>query len=70
MSKLTTKRTMFNTDILYLLKERYDYSLDYIRKSLRGDRVGTMPDILIKEYKQLESAAKKAMQEKVNNLNK
>ncbi len=69
MSKLTTKRNNFNEDILNLLINRYGYSIDYIRKSLRGDRVGIMPDTLIKEYKKLESASKKALQEKANNLN-
>lgn len=69
MSKRTKKRINFNPDILNLLKDRYDFSIDYIRKSLRGDRVGIMPDTLIKEYKELEAAAKKALQEKANNLN-
>lgn len=70
MNKPTKKRINFNEDILNILKKRYGYSLDYIRKSLRGDRVGIMPDTLIKEYKNLENAAKKAIQEKAENLNK
>lgn len=76
MSKSTKKRINYNEDILDLLKERYGYSIDYIRKSLRGDRVGVMPDTLIKEYKKLEiadkkikSEAKKALLDKANKLN-
>ena len=76
MSKPTKKRNNYNEDILIALNERWGYSIDYIRKSLRGDRVGVMPDTLIKEYKKLviaskkiQETAKKALQEKVNNLN-
>ncbi len=68
MNKPTTKRINFNEDILNLLRDRYGYSIDYIRKSLRGDRVGVMPDRLIKEYKKLESASKKALLQQANNL--
>ena len=76
MSKPTKKRNNYNEDILIALNERWGYSIDYIRKSLRGDRVGVMPDTLIKEYKKLviaskkiQETAKKALQEKANNLN-
>ena len=76
MSKPTKKRMNCNETILDILKERYGYSIDYIRKSLRGDRVGTMPDKLIKEYKALERAdkiikedAKKALETKAEQLN-
>ena len=76
MSKPTKKRNNYNEDILRALNERWGYSIDYIRKSLRGDRVGVMPDTLIKEYKKLviaskkiQETAKKALQEKANNLN-
>lgn len=76
MNKTTTKRIKFNEGILNILKTRYGYSLDYIRKSLRGDRVGVMPDTLIKEYKKLnkedkilKEEAEKALLKKANNLN-
>lgn len=77
MSKPTKKRINFNEDILNILKERYGYSLDYIRKSLRGDRVGIMPDTLKKEYKKLliadkeiKSQAKQELLKKAANLNR
>ncbi|CAA0235665.1 conserved hypothetical protein [Tenacibaculum maritimum] len=69
MNKLTKKRIKYNEDILLKLKKRYDYSIDFIRKSLRGDRVGEMPDILIKEYKKMEAASRKAIENEANNLN-
>lgn len=68
MSKPTKKRTVYNTDILMKLENRYGFTLDYIRKALRGDRVGEMPDTLIKEYKAMENAAKMAIQEKAESL--
>lgn len=68
MSKPTKKRTSYNTDILDTLEKRYGYSVDYIRKALRGDRVGEMPDTLKKEYKVLENASKSAIQDKAESL--
>ncbi len=62
MSKPTKKRNNYNEDILIALNEKYGYSIDYIRKSLRGDRKGEMPDILKKEYNLLDREAKKAIQ--------
>ena len=69
MDKPTKKRNNYNEDILNALNAKYGYSIDYIRKSLRKDRQGLMPDTLIKEYKQLEAAAKKTIEEKAKNLN-
>lgn len=68
MSKPTKKRTVYNTDILTKLENRYGFTVDYIRKALRGDRVGEMPDTLKKEYKAMEIAAKAAIQEKAESL--
>lgn len=68
MSKPTKKRTNYNEDILNVLKDKYGYSLDYIRKSLRGDRTGIMPDAIIKAYKELENASKSAVAEKAESL--
>lgn len=75
MNKPTKKRINFNEDVLDILKSKYGYSLDYIRKSLRGDRTGIMPDNLIKEYKKLvaldkliKDKAKQELLDKANNL--
>lgn len=68
MSKPTKKRINYNTDILIELKNRYGYSLDFIRKALRGDRVGEMPDTLKKEYKTLENAVQSAIQKTAKSL--
>jgi hypothetical protein len=63
------KRANLNAEIMNTLQERYGFSLDYIRKSLRGDRKGILPDKLIQEYKALDAAAKKAIEIKAENLN-
>ena len=61
-------RRIYNQDILVVIKERYGFSLDYIRKSLRGDRTGLLPEKIIKEYDDLEYESRKAILEAVKNL--
>ncbi|PIF44887.1 hypothetical protein CLU96_1883 [Chryseobacterium sp. 52] len=68
MDKRTKKRTNYNEGILNVLKDKYGYSLNYIRMSLRGDRVGIMPDKIIKEYKALDFASTKAIEETAETL--
>ncbi|WP_102980150.1 hypothetical protein [Chryseobacterium scophthalmum] len=64
MDKTTQKKTSYNRVILNVLSDKYGYSVDYIRKCLRGDRTGLMPDELKKEYNSLEKEANKAIEEK------
>ena len=52
--KVKTRQT-YNPDILNHLQKHYGFSLDYIRKSLRGDRVGSIPNKIIEDYKNLEA---------------
>ena len=76
MNKPTKKRINYNEDILNVLIAKYDFTADYIRKSIRGDRNGIMPDRIKQEYKkllvedeQLKTRALKTLQEKANKLN-
>jgi hypothetical protein len=69
MDKPTKKRTNYNEGILNVLRERYGYSLTYIRMSLRGDRKGEMPDKIIKEYKALDNASKTPIEKHLESLN-
>ena len=62
MTKETKKKTFYNEEFLDALKEKFGFSLDYIRKCLRGDRVGIMPDQIKAEYKALENELKKTVQ--------
>ncbi len=75
MRKSMTKRNNYNAGILIALNKKHGYSVDYIRKSLRGERSGVVPDVLKKEYKALENQAKEleretqaALEQKANNL--
>lgn len=68
MNKLTKKKTLYNQDILMIIKERYGFGLDYIRKSITGDRVGKFPEQMKKEYHDLEREAKKAITLKADKL--
>ncbi len=61
-------RRIYNQDILIVIKERYGFSLDYIRKSLRGDRIGLLPEKIMKEYDDLEYESRKAILEAVKLL--
>lgn len=68
MRKTTQKRQKYNEDILLVLHNKFGYSIDFIRKCLRGDRVGLMPDAIKKEYKLLENEAEKLQQDVQNKL--
>jgi len=69
-TKKVRSRTTYNQTILKALADRYDYSINYIVKSLRGDRVGIMPDVLMKEYKEMDDAANEAIKKKASQLTK
>lgn len=62
------ERRIYNQDILVVIKERYGFSLDYIRKSLRGDRIGLMPEKITNEYDSLEYESRRAISEALRNL--
>nr|WP_294922127.1 hypothetical protein [uncultured Flavobacterium sp.] len=66
MSKPTKKRIFYNEKILEQLEKKYGFTIDYIRKCLRGDRTGVMPDQITKEYKSLEAASNAAIELKAN----
>lgn len=51
MDKETKKRNKYNEKILDVVSKRYGVSIDYVRKCLRGDRTGIVPDRISKEYK-------------------
>ena len=70
MSKPTKKRENYNTEILFAVKEATGYSIDYIRKCLRKDRTGQMPDEVIKLYNRMKKASDDAIAEKLNSINK
>lgn len=68
MGKLTTKKNTYNTEILIELQKKYGFKKDYIQKSIRGDRTGTIPLKIQEEYKALLSASNKAVKDKIKEI--
>ncbi|GIZ10249.1 hypothetical protein [Flavobacterium sp. UMI-01] len=61
MNKSNKKRSNYNEEALEALKKKYGYSLDYIRKCLRGDRTGLMADAIKSDYNESVKASTKAI---------
>ncbi len=53
MNKNNTNRNKYNDLVVKKLAEKHKISTSYVRKSLKGDRTGIFPDLIIKEYKEL-----------------
>lgn len=68
MDKNNKTKPSYNQDVLKIIKERHGYSYDYIRKSIRGDRIGIICDMLKAEYNKLNNEAKKAIEDRANKL--
>jgi len=68
MDKTKKKKDNYNDDIIIELVGRYGYTRDYVLKSIRGDRTGTIPTRIQDEYNQLDRASKAAIQKKSNQL--
>lgn len=59
-------KKFYHEEMIRILHEKYGFTKDYIRKSLRGDRVGIMPDRIKKEYNAMVAASQKAVLEVAN----
>jgi len=57
----------YNQDVLKIMKNRHGYSLDFIRKSIRGDRASLTSDMLRAEYHKLNNQSKKAIENMLMN---
>ena len=70
MSKNIKSKPSYNQDVLKIIKEKHGYSYDYIRKSIRGDRVGIICDLIKTEYKRLDNEYKIVRESQANRLKK
>jgi hypothetical protein len=70
MSENIKPKPSYNQDALMIIKNKYGYSYDYIRKSIRGDRVSQRSDTIKMEYNKLIKEYKKAIETMANNLYK
>ncbi|SHM75441.1 hypothetical protein [Flavobacterium saccharophilum] len=68
MDKNIKTKPSYNQDVLKIMKARHGYSYDYIRKSIRGDRVGIICDMLKEEYNKLNNESKKAIENQIHKL--
>ena len=68
MDKNIKSKPSYNQDALKIIKTRHGYSYDYIRKSIRGDRVGIICDMLKTEYHKLCNESKKALENQIKKL--
>lgn len=65
MNKPTKKRESYNSDVIETLIKKYGVSRRYITMSLKGDRVGLLPDRIIKDYKIFKQTIDNALDEKL-----
>lgn len=68
MDKSRKKKAVYNTEILTELKKKYGFTQDYILKSIRGERVGTIPIKIQEEYKALLSASNQVIKQQIDKL--
>ncbi|MEO6176812.1 MAG: hypothetical protein ABIP27_16795 [Flavobacterium circumlabens] len=68
MDKSRKKKANYNTEILIELQNKYGFGRDYILKSIKGERIGTVPIKIQEEYKALLSASNQAIKNQINEL--
>ncbi|QOG02383.1 hypothetical protein [Flavobacterium sp. MDT1-60] len=68
MDKSIKTKPSYNQEVLKIIKDRHGYSFDYIRKCIRGDRVGIICDMLKAEYIKLNNESIKAIEIRATKL--
>jgi hypothetical protein len=68
MDKSRKKKSVYNTEILTELQKKYGFGRDYILKSIKGERTGTIPVKMQEEYKALLSASNQAIKQQMDKL--
>lgn len=68
MDKSRKKKSDYNTEILTQLQNKYGFGRNYILKSIRGERVGTIPIKIQEEYKTLLSTSTQAIRKQIGEL--
>ena len=68
MNKTKQKKQTYNDAVVKALMERHNLNRGYILKMVRGERNGSLGIKVQEEYKQLDSAAKVTVNNKINNL--
>lgn len=65
MNKSTKTKQYFtyNRDIINRLKEKHGFTSRFIYASLRGERTSESSDIIVKDYKKMESEINKTLKQ-------
>lgn len=63
MNKTRQKRNDYDTEIIKILMNKYQVGKNYIEKSIRGDRNGTLSIQIAEAYKTLKLNKIKAIKE-------
>ena len=68
MDKPKKKNQKYNDEVIEALISKYGFKANYIRMSIRGERVGTIPIKIQEEYKKLDAQAKAAIQASIKKI--
>lgn len=68
MDKTKKKKSSYNDTIIEQLMIKYGFGRDYILKSIKGDRSGTIPIRIQEEYKTLLSASNALIKQQINQI--
>lgn len=68
MNGAMKKRSSYNPDIIKVIVDRFGVSVNYIQKSLRGDRTGAIPEKIVKAYREMDRESKMSIYKKSNEL--
>lgn len=62
-NKKTKQYFTYNRDIIKRLKEKHGFTSRFIYASLRGERTSESSDIIVKDYKKMESEINKTLKQ-------
>jgi len=68
MSKAKQKKATYNDTVIKELIVKYGFGRDYILKSIKGERTGTIPIKIQEEYNALVRVSNKIIKEQINQL--
>jgi hypothetical protein len=68
MDKSKKNKSVYNDVIIKELMIKYGFGRDYIMKSIRGERVGTIPIKIQEEYKALLTASNQIIKQQISQL--
>ena len=57
------KKPSYNQDVLKIIRKKHGFSYDYIRKSIRGIRIGETSKLIRTEYESICKKIKKALED-------